>query len=91
MTQLTSAYDPKSEEAIANTAAMTALVEDLKAKLAAVKLGGGEVARERHLSRGKLLPHDRCAPYLTLDHPSWNCRNWQRMACMMTRFPARVS
>ena len=35
MTQLTSAYDPKSEEAIANTAAMTALVEDLKAKLAA--------------------------------------------------------
>ncbi|MDF1748454.1 MAG: carboxyl transferase domain-containing protein [Alphaproteobacteria bacterium] len=69
MTQLTSAYDPKSEEAIANTEAMTALVEDLKAKLAAVKLGGGEVARERHLSRGKLLPHDRVRTLLDPGSP----------------------
>ena len=43
----------------ANAAAMTALVDDLRAKVAAVKLGGGERAREKHLARGKLLPRDR--------------------------------
>ncbi|OIQ94516.1 methylmalonyl-CoA carboxyltransferase 12S subunit [mine drainage metagenome] len=43
----------------ANEAAMTALVDDLRAKVAAIKLGGGERAREKHLARGKLLPRDR--------------------------------
>jgi 3-methylcrotonyl-CoA carboxylase beta subunit len=36
-----------------------ALVEQLHAKLAAAALGGPERARERHVSRGKLLPRDR--------------------------------
>ncbi|MBV8930167.1 MAG: methylcrotonoyl-CoA carboxylase, partial [Mycobacteriaceae bacterium] len=36
-----------------------ALVEQLRAKLAAAALGGPERARERHVSRGKLLPRDR--------------------------------
>ena len=36
-----------------------ALVAQLRAKLAAVALGGPERARERHVSRGKLLPRDR--------------------------------
>jgi 3-methylcrotonyl-CoA carboxylase beta subunit len=43
----------------ANAAAMAALVADLRAKVAQVKLGGGATARERHLSRGKLLPRSR--------------------------------
>src|SRR5438309_10170190 len=36
-----------------------ALVADLKEKLAAVRLGGPERSRARHVERGKLLPRDR--------------------------------
>jgi 3-methylcrotonyl-CoA carboxylase beta subunit len=43
----------------ANAAAMRALVADLRAKVAQVKLGGGAVARDRHVSRGKMLPRAR--------------------------------
>jgi 3-methylcrotonyl-CoA carboxylase beta subunit len=43
----------------ANAAAMRALVGDLREKVARIALGGGEAARQRHLSRGKLLPRDR--------------------------------
>jgi 3-methylcrotonyl-CoA carboxylase beta subunit len=35
------------------------LVEQLQAKLAAAARGGSERSRERHVSRGKLLPRDR--------------------------------
>lgn len=36
-----------------------ALVAGLRAKLASAALGGSARARERHVSRGKLLPRDR--------------------------------
>ncbi|MBF6183139.1 carboxyl transferase domain-containing protein [Nocardia otitidiscaviarum] len=42
-----------------NRSAHLALVEDLRARLAANALGGPEKARERHLARGKLLPRQR--------------------------------
>ncbi|HYP57410.1 MAG TPA: carboxyl transferase domain-containing protein, partial [Beijerinckia sp.] len=42
-----------------NTAIMRALVEDLRSKVAEIKLGGGAKACERHVARGKLLPRDR--------------------------------
>ncbi|RPH43621.1 MAG: methylcrotonoyl-CoA carboxylase [Burkholderiales bacterium] len=51
--------DVRSDEFKANTRAMAALVEDLRAKLALAAAGGGDVARARHVSRGKLLPRDR--------------------------------
>ena len=35
------------------------LVADLNEQLARVRMGGGEKARERHTSRGKLLPRER--------------------------------
>src|SRR6201991_1280504 len=35
------------------------LVDELRTKLATAALGGSERARERHVSRGKLLPRDR--------------------------------
>ncbi|MCO6418030.1 methylcrotonoyl-CoA carboxylase [Siccirubricoccus sp. KC 17139] len=38
---------------------MRALVADLRERAEAVRQGGGEAARQRHLSRGKLLPRDR--------------------------------
>jgi len=34
-------------------------VEQLRSRLATVRRGGSETARERHVSRGKLLPRDR--------------------------------
>src|SRR3954464_8288239 len=54
-----------------------ALVEQLRAKLATGALGGPERARERHVSRGKLLPRDRVdglldpgSPFLELAPPA---------------------
>ncbi|WP_217545648.1 carboxyl transferase domain-containing protein [Streptomyces sp. GbtcB6] len=57
--ELTSAADPASEAFRANEEAHRVLVEELRAKLAAAALGGGEKARARHTARGKLLPRDR--------------------------------
>ncbi|MGP4011288.1 carboxyl transferase domain-containing protein [Streptomyces sp. 4N124] len=57
--ELHSAADPASEAWRANEAAQLALVEELRGKLAAARLGGGEKARARHTARGKLLPRDR--------------------------------
>ncbi len=56
---LQSQIDPRSEEFRANSEAMLALVEDLRAKVAQVELGGGEAARARHTARGKLLARER--------------------------------
>src|SRR3954470_15450181 len=57
--ELTSAADPASEAWRANEEAHRALVAELREKLAAAALGGGERARARHTARGKLLPRDR--------------------------------
>jgi 3-methylcrotonyl-CoA carboxylase beta subunit len=64
---------PGSEEFKANAEAGEALAADLRGQLERVALGGGERARERHVSRGKLLPRDRVdrlldpgAPFLEL-------------------------
>ncbi|MGV9451216.1 carboxyl transferase domain-containing protein [Streptomyces sp. NPDC003635] len=57
--ELTSAADPASEAWQANEEAQLALVAELRDKLAAARLGGGEKARARHTARGKLLPRDR--------------------------------
>lgn len=48
-----------SKDYLANAQAMSALVADLADKRRAAAMGGSEAARERHLSRGKLLPRDR--------------------------------
>ncbi|GGJ07495.1 carboxyl transferase domain-containing protein [Neoroseomonas lacus] len=59
MPVIESAVDLRSAESHANAEAMRALVHDLRETVDRVRLGGGEAARERHLSRGKLLPRDR--------------------------------
>jgi len=73
MTVLRSTLDTRSEEFRRNGAALQALVTDLRAKVEEIRLGGGKAARERHLSRGKLLPRERIrtlldpgAPFLEL-------------------------
>ena len=52
-------HDPHGERAQANRAAMEAAAAQLREEIARAALGGSERARERHLSRGKLLPRQR--------------------------------
>ncbi len=69
MPTLHSKLNPRSEEFKASVAAMRVLVDDLNAQLAKIAQGGGDVARARHLARGKLLPRDRVEMLLDPDTP----------------------
>lgn len=64
MSVIESGIDLRSPLFQANAAAMRALVEDLRAKVAAVGRGGDEAARVRHTARGKLLVRERIARLL---------------------------
>jgi 3-methylcrotonyl-CoA carboxylase beta subunit len=59
MSGFRSAIDRRSADFATNRAAMLALVERLRADVATIRDGGGEAARARHVSRGKLLPRER--------------------------------
>lgn len=59
MTVIPTSIDRRSAEFRANLASMTDLVERLRATVEQIRQGGGAVAREKHLARGKLLPRDR--------------------------------
>jgi len=56
---LATAVDRGSDAARANDAAQRALAADLRERTATAALGGPASARDRHVSRGKLLPRDR--------------------------------
>src|SRR5947209_20440343 len=71
--KLASVIDTQSNGFRANAAAMRALVKNLEDKRAEAALGGSARSRERHVSRGKLLPRERVlrlidpgAPFLEL-------------------------
>src|SRR5215472_8548096 len=66
---LTSTVDPAGAAWRTNEEAHRALVEELRGKLAAARLGGGERARARHTARGKLLPRDRVDTVLDAGSP----------------------
>ena len=51
--------DPRSPDFAANAEAMRAQIAEIRALAEKAALGGGEIARKRHLSRGKLLPRAR--------------------------------
>lgn len=59
MTILTSLIDPASEGFRASAAQNRALAETLRESIARAGLGGPEAHRQRHVSRGKLLPRER--------------------------------
>jgi len=63
MTVLPSKLNPRADDFRASSEHMRALVADLKAKIDAIAIGGGDAksqeARAKHLARGKLLPRDR--------------------------------
>lgn len=56
---LHSSIDTSSSDFARNSEAMRALVADLREKLSQVAGGGGEVSRNRHTSRGKMLARER--------------------------------
>ncbi|MGZ3158974.1 MAG: carboxyl transferase domain-containing protein [Burkholderiaceae bacterium] len=59
MTILETKINSRSDDFKVNAAAMQAVVDDLKAKVEKIMLGGGEGPRTKHTARGKLLPRDR--------------------------------
>jgi 3-methylcrotonyl-CoA carboxylase beta subunit len=66
---LPTSINPDSEEFKARTAHNRALRDALWAKVAEAALGGNEKLRERHTSRGKLLPRERVERLLDSGSP----------------------
>ena len=56
---MNSVIDPSGEAFARNAAHNRALVDELRARVAEAALGGPAASRERHASRGKLLPRQR--------------------------------
>jgi len=69
MSHIQSKLNTRSEDFKTNRDSMLTLVEDLRNKVATIVLGGGERSREKHLSRGKLLPRDRIETLLDTGSP----------------------
>ncbi|MEI2298669.1 carboxyl transferase domain-containing protein [Ensifer sp. MJa1] len=61
MTVLKSHISPSSEAFRANQTAMAEAIATIEEAVKLAAAGGGDAARERHVSRGKLLPRDRVA------------------------------
>jgi 3-methylcrotonyl-CoA carboxylase beta subunit len=66
---LTTKLDRESPEAKARFAHNHALAQQLRTAVAEASLGGTEKSRERHVSRGKLLPRERVERLLDLGSP----------------------
>ncbi len=59
MSVIQTQLNPRSAEFQAHAAQMQAAVSDLQQQIAMAAAGGGQVARDRHTARGKLLPRER--------------------------------
>ena len=59
MPHIDSKLNSRSDDFQANAAAMQLVVDDLRAKVAAIEAGGGAAASAKHVARGKLLPRER--------------------------------
>ena len=69
MTPIDSKIDPRSPDFRDNANQLRATVEQLRAELAKVSLGGGDKARNKHTERGKLLPRERIRALLDPGSP----------------------
>ncbi len=69
MTKLSSSFVPGSEQATANRAAHVTALEQVREAAAIAAAGGGQKSRDRHTSRGKMLPRDRVANLLDPGSP----------------------
>ncbi|MBT0587240.1 carboxyl transferase domain-containing protein [Alteromonas oceanisediminis] len=59
MPRIISQINTNSQAFSDNVSHMQSQVDDLREKVAQIKLGGGEKANQRHIDRGKLLPRER--------------------------------
>ena len=69
MSVIASQIDPRAPDFQASSAQLKGLVEDLQRELARGAEGGGEKARDKHTSRGKLLPRERIRALLDPGSP----------------------
>ena len=69
MTVISSSINTHSEDYRANQTTMQSLVDDLRSKTSELAQGGSEKARQKHLSRGKLLPRERIQQLLDIGSP----------------------
>ena len=69
MPALSTKLDPTSAVFQSNAQHMRGLVAELNAKVAKIAEGGGNLAREKHAARGKLLPRDRIRALLDPGSP----------------------
>ncbi|MBS0410228.1 MAG: methylcrotonoyl-CoA carboxylase [Proteobacteria bacterium] len=69
MPRLTSSIDPKADSFRDTAAVNRALAETLRQRVAEAGLGGPAQSRERHVSRGKLLPRERVERLLDVGSP----------------------
>ena len=67
MVALKSAIDPQGSEYENNRRRMQVLVDELNQHSERLRQGGPEKARQKHLSKGKLLPRERIAALLDSD------------------------
>ena len=67
--KLRTSFRPGSEEARERRAAHLAMLETVAEAARAAAEGGGEKARDRHVSRGKMLPRERVANLLDPGSP----------------------
>ena len=59
----------RTDDFSANAEYMQVQVDDLKSTLQTIKQGGSDKARDRHVSRGKLLARDRVAALIDPGSP----------------------
>jgi len=69
MSVLTSSLNVRSEQFKTNRDHMLGIVNDIADKASEISQGGSEKARERHTSRGKLLPRERVTRLLDPGSP----------------------
>jgi len=69
MSALKSIVDKEAATFAANRAVMLEAVDGLREVLSKIEEGGGEIARQKHLNRGKLLPRERIAKLIDPDTP----------------------
>ena len=75
MIKLNSEINTNSEIFLENKKANLDLLEKLKSKASEIDQGGGLASRNRHTSRGKLLPRDRISNLLDLGSPFLKLEN----------------
>ncbi|WP_028117877.1 carboxyl transferase domain-containing protein [Ferrimonas senticii] len=88
MTVLRSTINPSSPEFAERQQGMSELVHDLKQQLATILPGGNQAARERHSSRGKLLPRQRIEQLLDPGAPFLEIGQFAAYQCYDDHIPA---